>query len=205
MRWLGMTSFPKGPQLWSCPVWTKKIINLSTNPFRLKMRFQKRFAKCSPIPWEQVQRIFPIRICKIILSIFIYFYEHLSLHEVSLASSAPLLDDLCSNPTERWAASCFYSLINGCRRLHWLLLGCKGHRWRKAFWLGAGDTVEPWGSWLCLWSPQLSCCRQCFRRCLAKPRVPLLNEKRGAFWKRFVAPALIWSVQFGWCSSNAFR
>lgn len=92
MRWLGMTSFPQGPQLWSCPVCTKKIINSSTNPFRLKMRFQKMFAKHGPVPWEQVQWIFPICICKIILNIFIYFYECLSLQKASTANHAPLLD-----------------------------------------------------------------------------------------------------------------
>lgn len=101
MRWLGLTSFPKGPQLWSCPVWSKMIINFSTNPFRLKMRFRKMSAKCTPIPWEQVQCIFHICICKIILNILIYFYEHLSLHKVSTANDAPLLDYLCSNPSKQ--------------------------------------------------------------------------------------------------------
>lgn len=62
MRWFGMMNFPVGQQLCSCPVWTKKVINLGTNPFRLKMWFQRIFAKCSPIPWEQVQWISPINI-----------------------------------------------------------------------------------------------------------------------------------------------
>lgn len=136
MRWLGMTTFPKGPQLWSCPVWTKKIINLSTNPFRLKMRFQKMFAKHSPAPWEQVPWIFPICIRKIIQNIFIYFYERLPLQKASTANQRTPAR-LCSNPTEQKAAWCFYSLINGCRRLRWLLLGCKEQWWREAFWLRA--------------------------------------------------------------------
>lgn len=51
-----------------------KIMNFSTNPFRLKTRFQKIFVTCSLIPWGKLQCIFPIRICKILLNIRLYFY-----------------------------------------------------------------------------------------------------------------------------------
>lgn len=51
-----------------------KIMNVSTEPFRLKMWFLKIFVKCSFIPWEKLQCIFPIHICKITLNVCIYFY-----------------------------------------------------------------------------------------------------------------------------------
>lgn len=87
--WGWQVHFPKGPQLRACPDWTKKIINYSTNPFRPKIQFQKIFVKCSLIPWEQLQSIFSIHICKIIPNTCIYFYKRLSSHKVLTGSSVP--------------------------------------------------------------------------------------------------------------------